>query len=67
MSIPNYGYRVFWSNEDRAYVATCAELEGLSGLGDTAQDALAELLLAVELAIAEFTISNAMIPRPTPG
>ena len=64
MSIPNYGYRVAWSNEDDAYVATCAELEGLSGLGDTAQEALSELRVAVELAIEEFTDSGTEIPKP---
>ena len=67
MSIPNYGYRVAWSSEDDAYVATCAELEGLSGLGDTAQEALAELRVAVELAIEEFTDSGAEIPKPIPA
>ncbi len=64
MSIPNYGYRAVWSNEDQAYVATCVELEGLSGLGDTAQEALAELCVAVELAIEEFTESGIEIPKP---
>lgn len=64
MTIPNYAYRVAWSSEDRAYVATCAELEGLSGLGDTAQEALAELRVAVELAIEEFTESGTDFPTP---
>lgn len=64
MSIPNYGYRVAWSSEDRAYVATCAELDGLSGLDDTAQKALAELRVAVELALEEFADSGTEIPKP---
>ncbi len=67
MSIPNYGYRVAWSNEDGAYVATCAELEGLSGLGETAHEALAELHVAVELAIEDFTDSGTAIPEPIPA
>jgi predicted HicB family RNase H-like nuclease len=64
MSIPRYGYRVAWSDEDQAYVATCAELDGLSGLGDTAEEALSELRVAVELAIEEFVDTGAAIPEP---
>ena len=67
MLIPNYGYRVVWSDEDRAYVATCAELDGLSGLGDTAQEALSELHVAVGLAIEEFADTGAAIPKPMPA
>jgi predicted HicB family RNase H-like nuclease len=67
MPIPNYAYRVAWSSEDRAYVATCAELDGLSGLGDSAEAALAELRVAVELAIEQFTASGTDVPRPNPA
>ncbi len=64
MAIPNYGYRVAWSGEDRAYIATCAELDGLSGLGDTAEEALAELRVVVELVIEEFADSGTELPKP---
>ena len=51
-------------NAVRNNIVTCLELEGLSGLGDTAQEALAELRVAVELAIDEFTEAGTEIPMP---
>jgi predicted RNase H-like HicB family nuclease len=33
---------VFWSDEDREYVAICIECASLSGLGDSQEAALAE-------------------------
>lgn len=31
----NYSFQAFWSEDDEAYVATCAEFSGLSGFGET--------------------------------
>jgi predicted RNase H-like HicB family nuclease len=39
----NYSYRVFWSDQDTAYVAVCPEFPRLSGIGKTAESALTEL------------------------
>lgn len=64
MVFPNYGYRVAWSDEDHAYVATCAELDGLSGLGDSAEEALGELRVAIELTVEELAETGARIPDP---
>ena len=51
MSSPTYSFRVVWSNEDEAFVATCPEFEGVSAFGDTADQALAEAQVALSLMI----------------
>ena len=47
----NYGFHVFWSNEDQAYVADSVEFAGISGIGPDAETALTEARVALELAI----------------
>ncbi len=42
-----YAYRVFWSDDDQEFVATCAEFPSLSGLGGSQEDALREAQVAV--------------------
>ncbi|HEY5218432.1 MAG TPA: toxin-antitoxin system HicB family antitoxin [Gemmatimonadaceae bacterium] len=63
MTIPNYGFRIAWSEEDHSFVATCAELEGLSGLGDSPERALAEIKVAVELALEEYAAQGKPFPQ----
>jgi len=46
-------YAVRWSDEDAAFIAVCPDFPGLSAFGDTPADAVAELDVAVELAVAE--------------
>ncbi len=62
MNFPNYGYRIAWSSEDTAFVATCIEMEGLSGLGELPEQALAELKVAVELALEEYAAEGQPYP-----
>ncbi len=52
--MPSYSYYAAWSDEDSAYVATSSELPGLSGLGDTAEDAIGQLRVAIELALESY-------------
>lgn len=63
MNNPNYGFRIDWSNEDQAFAATCVELEGLSGLGDTPEQALSEVKVAVELALEEYAAQGEPFPQ----
>lgn len=42
---------VFWSDEDECYIATLPEFPFLSGLGDTKEEALRELEIALEASI----------------
>jgi predicted HicB family RNase H-like nuclease len=62
MKNPNYGFRIAWSDDDQAFVATCVELEGLSGLGDTPEQALSEVNVAVELALEEYAAEGQPFP-----
>ncbi len=41
--IPNYSYQIFWSDEDKEFVATFIEIPSLSGLGRTPREAIMEL------------------------
>lgn len=44
----DYHINIFWSEEDDCYVADLPDFEYCSAFGDTAQEALAELLIAKE-------------------
>lgn len=65
MSSSTYSFRVVWSNEDDAYVAVCPEFEGVSGLGETAADALSEAQTALELMIETYQQERWPFPAPT--
>lgn len=53
-TMPSYSYYAAWSDEDDAYVAISSELPGLSGVGDTAEDAMGQLRVAIELALETY-------------
>jgi predicted HicB family RNase H-like nuclease len=38
-----YAYKVFYSQDDEAFIATCAEFPSLSGIGNTREMALNEI------------------------
>lgn len=65
MSSSTYSFRVVWSDEDDAYVAVCPEFEGVSGLGETAADALAEAQSALELMVETYEQERWPLPAPT--
>jgi predicted RNase H-like HicB family nuclease len=45
--VPPYTYRVFRDEPSGEYVAECHEIPGLSGIGETPAEAMAELQEAV--------------------
>ncbi|MBI3304411.1 MAG: type II toxin-antitoxin system HicB family antitoxin [Deltaproteobacteria bacterium] len=45
--LPSYTYRVFRDEPSGEYVAECQEILGLSGIGETPAEAMAELQEAV--------------------
>jgi predicted RNase H-like HicB family nuclease len=59
-----YSFRVVWSAEDSAYVATCPELPGVSALGESVEDALREAKVAAELYIEDVIESGGALPEP---
>jgi predicted HicB family RNase H-like nuclease len=62
--ICGYGVHLQWSTEDDAYVATCPEFPGLSGVHADAHEALVELQEAMAMAIE--VLEEDREPLPTP-
>lgn len=64
MSELRYAYRVRWSAEDAAYVATALELPSLSWVSDTAPEALAGLEALIAATIADLRAAGEPVPEP---
>ncbi len=60
----NYGFKIFWSNNDNAFIAICPEFPGLSAHGDTEEVALREAKVALELFIEDMQESGEPLPAP---
>ena len=63
--VPAYGYRVSWSEKDGECVATCVEIDGLSGLGATPAQAVSQLKVAIG-AWLDYLASRGL-PAPPPA
>ena len=59
-----YSFAVTWSEEDQNYVALCPEFPDLSGLGETPEEAIAELRVALDLAIEVYEAEGWPLPEP---
>lgn len=59
-----YEIIIFWSDEDRAYVADVPELQGCMAHGDTYESALANIKSAMEFWIETAKEYNDPIPQP---
>jgi antitoxin HicB len=62
MSMDNYSYHAAWSDADSAYVATSSELAGLAGFGESAEEAIAQLRVAIELALEVYREEGVAVP-----
>jgi predicted RNase H-like HicB family nuclease len=62
--VNKYSFNIIWSDEDGEYVATCPAFPGLSALGETEEEALAEAKVALGLFIK--TAEERAIPLPEP-
>ena len=60
----DYHINIFYSDEDAAYVADIPDLESCSALGETPEQALAELKLAKAAWLAAAVESGKPIPLP---
>ena len=60
-----YQINIFWSDEDGMYVATVPDLHGCSALGDTYDEALQEVQVAMALWIDTAKEFGDPIPTPT--
>jgi antitoxin HicB len=61
---PAYSMRVYWSNEDTAFVAVCPELPTLLAFGDTYQEAVNELQDAIAGALEIYSENGWALPEP---
>ncbi|MEO8324136.1 MAG: type II toxin-antitoxin system HicB family antitoxin [Actinomycetota bacterium] len=61
---PGYPINLFWSEDDRQWIAVAPDLEGCSASGDTPEAAAREIQTAMELWLASAQDHGDPIPRP---
>ena len=61
----DYHINIFWSEDDRCYVADIPDLVSCSALGATPQEALDELTVAREAWLEAAREEGKPIPRPS--
>jgi predicted RNase H-like HicB family nuclease len=59
-----YSIEIFWSDEDKGWIATVPDLPGISAFGVTRGVALAEIQLVIPLAIESMRAVGNPIPEP---
>ncbi len=60
----HYTYRVTWSEEDKEYVALCAEFPSLSFLAEEQTEALNGIVELVRTVLEDMKASNEIPPEP---
>lgn len=65
MDRPKYHIDIFWSDEDSGYVANVPDLLYCSAFGETYEEALREVLVAMELHLDTLEELGRPIPEPT--
>ena len=60
----NYSFALRWSDEDAGYIAICPEFPGVSAWGQTADDAVREARVALELSIEVHNEEGWKLPAP---
>lgn len=61
-----YALQIFWSEEDKAFVAVSQDFPGLSAFGETREEALREAQIALNLMIETYQKNNLPLPNPKP-
>jgi predicted RNase H-like HicB family nuclease len=64
MDQPKYRIEIFWSKEDGGYVANVPDLRYCSAFGETYEEALREVLVAMELHLDTLRDEGRPIPEP---
>lgn len=59
-----YTITIFWSKEDQAYIAKVEELKGCSAFGETREEALKEINIAMDLWLKVAKEHGDEIPLP---
>ena len=60
-----YPVKLFYSDEDKGFVATTPDLPGCSAFGDTEEGVIREIKIAQELWLETARSENRHIPKPT--
>jgi predicted RNase H-like HicB family nuclease len=60
----DYHINVFYSEEDKCYVADIPDLKSCSAFGDTPEEALREVLIAKQLWLESVRESGKPVPEP---
>jgi predicted RNase H-like HicB family nuclease/uncharacterized protein YegP (UPF0339 family) len=64
MDSPTYRIDVFWSDDDGGYIANVPDLKYCSAFGETYEEALREVLVAMELHLETLREMGRPIPEP---
>ena len=59
-----YSIEIFYSEEDEGYIALAPELPGCSAFGETEEEALKEIKVAIDLWLEAAQKEGRGIPRP---
>jgi predicted RNase H-like HicB family nuclease len=59
-----YAIEIFYSEEDEGYIAVVPELPGCSAFGETEEEALEEIKIAMELWLETAKKEGREIPQP---
>jgi len=62
--LKDYAINLFYSDEDKCYVADIPDLKFCSAFGQSPEEALSEVLIAKELWMEVAKKANKSIPRP---
>lgn len=62
--VSKYAIEIFYSAEDRGYIAVVPELPGCSAFGDTEEEALKEVKVAISLWLETAKEDGRKIPKP---
>jgi predicted RNase H-like HicB family nuclease len=65
MAQPKYRIEIFWSDEDGGYIANVPDLRYCSAFGESYEEALREVLVAMELHLDTLRELDRSIPEPT--
>jgi predicted RNase H-like HicB family nuclease len=64
MKSHKYAIEIFYSEEDRGYIAVAPELPGCSAFGETEEEALQEIKTAIDLWLETAAKEHREIPKP---
>jgi predicted RNase H-like HicB family nuclease len=62
--MPRYEVDIFWSEEDGGFIANVPELPYCSAFGDTYEEALQEVRIAMDLYLSALREEGKAAPRP---